>query len=103
MDAVVTVLAAVLAAVAGSLVGYIVGNRRLKYEHLHERRAEVIARLCELLAAVQRGVSSLTNPLQTSDVDRYEQAGEASRAFMELVDYYHSNEVWLAPDTCEKI
>jgi|SRR5215210_8623968 hypothetical protein len=103
MDAVATVLAAVLAVVVGTLGGYIVGNRRLKYEHLHGRRAEVIAKLCELLAAVHRDVTSFVNPLQTSNVDRHEQAEEASRAFNTLVDYYRSNEVWLAPHTCERI
>ena len=100
MDAVV---AALISAVVGILGGYILGNRRLEYEHLHERRAGVIAKLCEHLAAVQRGVVGFTNPFQRGDVDRHEQAGEARRAFSELVDYYRSNEVWLAPGTCEKV
>lgn len=97
------VVAALITAVIGVLGGYIVGNWRLKHEHLHERRAEVIAKLCELLAAVQRGVVDFTNPWQRGDVDRREQSQEAHRAFFELVNYYHSNEVWLEPDTCEKI
>ena len=99
MDAVV---AALLTAVVGALGGYIVGNWRLKYEQLHERRGEVIAKLCELLATVQRGVVDFTSAYQRGDVDRYEQAAEAKRAFFELVDYYRANEVWLEPDTCKK-
>ena len=83
MDAVV---AALLTAVVGALGGYIVGNWRLKYEQLHERRGEVIAKLCELLATVQRGVVDFTSAYQRGDVDRYEQAAEAKRAVFELVD-----------------
>lgn len=94
---------ALITALAGVIGGYILGNRRLKYEHLHERRAEVIAKLCELLAAVQRGVVDFTNPVQSRDVDRREQSQEANRAFFELVNYYRSSEIWLAPDTCEKV
>jgi hypothetical protein len=100
MDAVV---AALITGVVGAFSGYIVGNWRLKYEHLHERRAGVIARLCELLAAVQRGVVSFTYFAQSSNIDRREQAAEAQRAFFELVHHYHSNEVWLEPDTCKKV
>jgi hypothetical protein len=65
-------VAPVITAVVGILGGYIVGNWRLKYEHLHERRAEVIAELSKLLAAVQRGVVDFTNPFQPHDVDRQE-------------------------------
>jgi hypothetical protein len=100
MDAIATAL---ITAVVGVLGGYILGNLRLKYEHLHERRAGVIARLCELLAAVQRGVVGFTYYLQRGDADRHEQAQEASRSFFELVDYYRANEVWLEPNTCKKI
>src|SRR5215211_2710164 len=97
------VVAPVLAAVVGVLGGYIVGNWRLKYEHLHERRAEVIAELSKLLAAVQRGVVDFTNPFQPHDGDRQEEAKKAERAFFELAECYRSNEVWLEPDTCEKV
>ncbi len=100
---VATFLAPFLTAVIGTIGGYILGNRRLKYEHLLERRAEVIAKLCELLATVQRGVVNFTQPMQRVDVDRHEQAEEAKRAFSELVLCYQSNEVWLEPDTCKKI
>jgi hypothetical protein len=100
MDAVV---AALITAVVGAIGGYIVGNWRLKYEHLHDRRAGVIAKLCELLATVQRGVVGFTSPLQPGDVDRRKQAAEAQRAFFELVNYYRANEVWLEPDTCKKV
>jgi len=99
MDAVVTVLVAVV----GVLGGYIVGNWRLKYEHLHERRAEAIAELSKLLAAVQDSVVQFTHFLQPHDVDRRAQATKAQRAISELVGCFRSNEVWLEPDTCRKI
>jgi hypothetical protein len=99
MDAVLPLITAVV----GILGGYIVGNRRLKFEHLHERRAEVLAKLSELLAALQRGAVTFTNFYQRGDVDRLGQLQETQRAFNELVHYYRSNEVWLAPDTCLKI
>src|SRR5215212_2353030 len=99
MDAAVTVLVAVV----GILSGYIAGNWRLKYEHLHERRAEAIAELSRLLAAVQDGVVQFTHYLQPQDVDRHAQAAQAQRAVNELVGCFRSNEVWLDPDTCQKI
>jgi len=98
-----TIAAAMITTVVGVIGGYLVGNRRVKYEQLHERQAEVIAKLCELLAAVHRDVAALTSPLQPGGVDRREQAEAVDRVFGELVDYYRSNEVWLAPHTCEKI
>jgi hypothetical protein len=79
MDAVV---AALITINVGGPIAYFLGNRRLQYERLYERRAEVILRLSELLAAVQHGVVDFTKPLQPSDVDRREQANEAQRAFL---------------------
>jgi len=99
MDAVVTVLVAVV----GVLGGYIFGNWRLKYEHLHERRAEAIAALSRLLAAVQDSVVGFAHYLQPHDVDRRAQAKQAQLAVSELVGCFRSNEVWLEPDTCRKI
>jgi len=99
MDAAVTVLVAVV----GILGGYIAGNWRLKYEHLHERRAEAIAELSKLLAAVQDSVVQFTHYLQPHDVDRRAQAARTQRAVSELVECFRSNEVWFEPDTCRKI
>ena len=99
MDAVVTVLVAVVSVIGG----YIVGNWRLKYEHLHERRAEGIAELSKRLAAVQDSVVKFTHFLQPQDVDRRAQAARAQQAVSELVECFRSNEVWLEPDTCRKI
>lgn len=98
------VIVPVLTAVVGIIGGYIVGNRRLKYEHLHERRARVIAELSKLLTAVQRGVVDFTDPFfQHGDVDRPQQAEDAKRAFFELVECYQANEVWLDVRTCIKV
>jgi hypothetical protein len=100
MDAVV---AALITAVVGGPIVYLLGNRRLRYERLYERRAEVIARLSELLFLMQRGFVSWTNPFQSADADRDQQRREASQAFHDLVIYYGSNSVWLDQRTCEKI
>jgi hypothetical protein len=90
-----------------------VGNRRLKYEKLHEHRAKVIAELSEKLYAVQRGVVGFANFATFSDVgveetyvtveERDEQYKAANEALAEFAVYFHGNEVWLAPDACEKI
>ena len=64
-----TLAAAMITAMVGIIGGYLVGNRRVNYEQLHERQVEVIAKLCELLAAVHRDVAALTSPLQPGDVD----------------------------------
>jgi hypothetical protein len=97
------VVAPILAVVVGVLGGYIVGNRQLKYERLYQRRAEIIAELSRLLAAVQHGVVNFTSPFQRGDINRDEQAKEAQRAFFELVECYRANEVWLNPETCEQV
>jgi hypothetical protein len=98
-----TIAAAMITAVVGIIGGFLVGNRYVKYEQLHERQAEVIAKLCELLTALQCDVANLTSPLQPGDVNRLEQAEAVDRVFGALVDHYRSNEVWLAPHTCKKI
>jgi hypothetical protein len=82
---------------------YLVGNRRLRHERLYERRAQVIAKLSELLYLMQRGLVSWASPFQLQDVDRDEQRKAANEAFFELVIYYNSNAVWLDPQTCENI
>ena len=82
---------------------YILGTRRTRFEGLYERRAEVIAKLSELLFLMQRGFATWAQPFQYVGVDRDEQRREASEAFHELVTYYNSNSVWLDPQTCEKI
>jgi hypothetical protein len=100
MDAVV---AAIVAALLSGFSGYLWGNRRLRYERLYERRAEVLSRLGELLYEVQRGFVTFTSPFQSGEADRKEQMEEANRAFFELVDHFYSNEMWLEEDTCLKI
>jgi hypothetical protein len=96
-------IAAVAAAVVSGVVGYILGNLRLKYEHLLERRAEVLAKLSELLAAVNRDVTAFSSPYQLGGVNRSEQREEASQSFAEFTRYYRANEVWLEPKTCDSL
>jgi hypothetical protein len=102
MEGLAAPLITAVVGVVGLIGGYLLGNRRLKYERLHERQAEVIARMSELLAAVQSGIVSFTHYYQRGDVDRHEQVQEANRSYFELVDYYRANEVWLEPETCKK-
>src|SRR5918994_7721413 len=98
MDAVVPLLAAVLGAAVGTFGGYILGNRRLKYEKLYERRAEVLAELTRRMFEVHHNlVGILTSPSRPHD--RYDEAAEAGRLCFALLDYYSSNEVWLTPET----
>jgi hypothetical protein len=100
MDAVV---AALITAVVGGPLVYLLGNRRLRYERLYERRAEVIAKLSELLFEMQRSLLQWTSPFQSSNADRDEQRRKAGEALDELIAYYRSSSVWLEPRTCEKI
>ena len=102
MDAVAPLLATVLPIAVGTLLGYIVGNRRLKYEHLHERRAEVIAGLSERLVVVEERIADTWNVEETDD-ERRENDAKLEDAFSRLSNYYRPNEVWLAPATCEKV
>jgi hypothetical protein len=106
MDAVVPLLAAVLGAAVGTFGGYILGNRRLKYEKLYERRAEVIADLSEKLYALHIGISSFVSFASFGDLDdeeRGEQHIAAYEAYIEFSRYFSQNEVWLAPDACDRV
>jgi hypothetical protein len=100
MDAVV---AALITVIVGGPIAYFLGNRRLRYERLYERRAEVIAQLSEHLYLMQRSLMIWTNPFQSSNVDRDEQRRKASEAFDNLLAYYHSNSIWLDRRTCDKM
>ncbi len=100
MDAVV---AAIVAALLSGFSGYLWGNRRLRYERLYVRRAEVLSRLGELLYEVQRGFVTFTSPFQSGETDRKQQMEEANHAFFELVHHFYANEMWLEEDTCLKI
>src|SRR5215207_3586020 len=94
---------AVITVFVGGWIGYVLGNRRLRFERLYERRAEVIARLYELRFLMQRGFLEWTSPFQVADVDRDTQRKKADEAFHELVSYYRSNSIWLDLKTCQKI
>lgn len=100
MDAVV---AALITALVGGPIFYALGTRQRRLEVLYERRAQVIARMSELLFVMQRGFSTWASPFQSAGVDRVQQRKAASDAFQELVLYYHSNSVWLDPRTCDKV
>lgn len=100
MDAIV---AALITAIVGGPTFYILGTRQRRFEELYQRRAQVIARLSELLFVMQRGLSTWASPFQSADVDRDQQRKAASDAFQELVLYFHSNSVWLDPRICAKI
>jgi hypothetical protein len=83
-------------------LAYILGNRRLKYEKLYERRAEVLAELTRRMFEVHHNlVGILTSPSRPHD--RYDKAAEAGRLCFALLDYYSSNEVWLTPETGKKV
>jgi hypothetical protein len=75
----------------------------MRYERLYERRAEVIAKLSELLFQMERSLLRWTGYLQSSRVDRDEQRIEAGEALDKLIAYYRSNSVWLDRRTCDKI
>ena len=100
MDAIV---GALITAVVGGPLLYLLGHRRLRYERLYEKRAEVIARPSELLYLMQRGMTSWSSPFQSGDADRDEQRRIASEALDNLILYFYSNEVWLDRDTCDKV
>jgi hypothetical protein len=81
MDAVV---AAIVSAVLDGLVVYILENRQLRHERLFERRAEVIAKLSELLLLMQSHLIDWSSPFQSSASNRDEQACRAAAAWEEL-------------------
>lgn len=103
MQSMNAVTAALITVIVGGPIAYFLGNRRLRYERLYERRAEVIAQLSEHLFLMQRSLLVWTNPFQSSDVDRDEQRREASEAFNNLIAYFRSNSIWLDRRTCDKI
>jgi hypothetical protein len=102
MDAVAPLLAAALTVVVGTLLGYIVGNRRLKYERILERRAEVIAEMTKMMASLQRSLDKMSRTGIDAE-ERRENRAQASQTLAELGEYFARNEVWLSRETCRKI
>jgi hypothetical protein len=102
MDAVAPLLAAALTVVVGTLLGYIVGNRRLKYERILERRAEVIAEMTKMMASLQRSLDKMSRTGIDAE-ERHENRAQASQTLAELGEYFARNEVWLSRETCRKI
>jgi|SRR5215203_3982572 len=94
---------ALLSILVGGPIAYVLGTRRARFERLYEKRAEVMARLSELLYLMSRKALAWTSPVQAADTDRQAQGKEASEAFDEFIAYYGSNSIWLEPETCERI
>ncbi len=94
------VITAVITAVLGGFVGYVLGNRRVRYERLYERQAEVIAKLSELLWQVQKTALRATG---AAHEDRRRLLEQSEAAANTLLDYYASNRVWLDPKTLATI
>lgn len=97
------VVGALIIATLGTLTLYLSGNRRLRFERLYERRAEVIAELSKSLYQTQRGFISLTNIAPPTLEQRKQQVQDAEEAFNHLVMYYHSNKVWLDRETGKEV
>ena len=96
------VVAAVISAVLGGLFVHVLETRKLRYERLFERRAEVISKLSEKLYTMQFVFTVVANPYK-QDADPNEQIQDANRAFDDLRHYYFSNAIWLDPEDCEKV
>ncbi len=78
-------------------------ERHLRLSHLHEKRAEVIAKVYELLKPLHHAMATYVNPAQfsgTSDDERRNKAADAHRA---LQDYYTSRSIFVPKVTAAKI
>lgn len=108
MDA---VFGALITAVLGGPIFYFLGTRQRRLEKLYERRAEVIAKMCELLVEVEdmtlrfsgRGrKGSSGKHVKLPDVE-YPTIEDYMVTYRELNSYYQKNSIWLDRVTCDEI
>lgn len=100
MDAIV---GALIAAIVGGPIFYVLGTRQRRLEGLYERRAEVIAKLCELLVGVEDALLGWSNAGRMDPPVRPEQQQDFEAAYTDLNDYFRRNSIWLDRATCDGI
>lgn len=84
----------------GGISGYLFrvrgDERQIRYTRLFERRAEVLAKLSELLFWVQKDFESWTSPIgHHGEPSKQEKMEAAAARFNELSNYYYTNTIWL--------
>lgn len=85
---------ALITALVGGPIVYLLGTRKLRYERLYEKRAEVIAELARLLSGVQNTARLATIPGVPLEV-RKQRIRENRKMLTELVNYFHGHTPWL--------
>ena len=78
-------------------------EHRIRFSHLHERQAEVIAEVFGRLERVHQAFKKWMSPMQPGGVDMFKLRDETAEAYLELVRYYYPHAIWLDPDTCNAI
>lgn len=94
------IAAGVAGVVLGGIIGYLVRRlldaRQIRYRHLYERRAEVIARLYKLV--IEAGDALNTWAAWFGGYRKEQQPG-FERGYNRLLHYYRTNSLWLDNQT----
>ena len=75
-------------------------EHQIRFSKLHEKRAEVLAELYELLVAAYWQVSEFTSPAQWGDPDRKEQYAAAINGVAAYFRFFDQHRIWLPPELC---
>lgn len=88
-----------LVGLVGLLIAYVLGKDRAQRERLYEKRAEVIARISELLLEVQNKYAAWTLSFGIyEERNRRELIQEAGDTFAGFIHYARSHSIWLSPE-----
>ena len=79
-------------------------EHQVRFSKLHERRAEILARLYELLVEATWETSTFTSPMQwEGDPDKKDQYVAAMNAITKYFRFFDQNRIWLPSDICEPL
>ena len=98
MEVVAASLVTAMIGLVGVVLAYVLGKERTRYDRLHEKRADVIARISELLLDVQSKYAAWVFAFgRPEGPDRRQSIQEAGDTFAEFIRYTRSHSIWLSP------
>ncbi len=79
-------------------------EHQIRFENLHQKRADVIADLYGHIVESERAASSFLSPIEMNGAPtKEEKYNKAINSTIELFRYFDKNRIYLSDDLCEKV